>query len=114
MTKFFKKSKNLLKAILGPFSKIWAKLNSSCLPSCKISEKIIPEKNAKLTDGRPVREEKRTNNGNFIGTSVRLDPIRNHLQISIQRSGELTSYFPREIIRKPGVFFMISRGIELN
>ena len=98
---------------MGPFSKMWAKLNSSCLPSCKISEKIIPEKNAKLTDGRADREERRTNNDDFIGTSVRLDPIRNHLQISIQRSGELTSSFPREIIRKP-VFFMISRGIELN
>ena len=92
---------------------MWAKLNSSCLPSCKISEKIIPEKNAKLTDGRADREERRANNGDFIGTSVRLDPIRNHLQISIQRSGELTDSFPQEIIRKP-VFFMISRGIELN
>ena len=98
---------------MGPFSKMLAKLNSSCLASCKISEKIIPEKTAKLTDGRPDREEKRTNNGDFIGTSVRLDPIRNHLQILIQRSGELTSSFPREIFRKP-VFFMISRGIELN
>ena len=84
---------------------MWAKLNSSCLPSCKISEKIIPEKNAKLTDGRADREERRANNGDFIGTSVRLDPTRNYLQISIQRSGELTDSFPQEIIRKAGFFY---------